>query len=78
MRIGFNTTPPHQSSDEWGDILTALGLRAAVFPVDYAAPVSLIDAYVNAALERNIRLEKVGYISNLQNKSLLHSYRCNK
>ena len=60
MRIGFNTTPPHQSPDEWGDILTALGLRAAVFPVDYTAPVSLIDAYVKAAAERDIRLAEVG------------------
>lgn len=60
MRIGFNTTPPHRSPDEWGDILSSLGLRAAVFPVDFAAPINLIDAYVKVAAERDIRLAEVG------------------
>ncbi|CCX38129.1 putative uncharacterized protein [Clostridium sp. CAG:1013] len=60
MRIGINFTPPHDSPDQWAEILVDRGFRATSFPVDYQAPVSLIDAYVKAAREHDIRIAEVG------------------
>lgn len=60
MRIGINFVPPHETPEQWGDLLVEKGYRATVFPVDYQAPVSLIDAYVKAADERDIRIAEVG------------------
>ena len=60
MRIGINFTPPHDSPDQWAEILVDRGFRATSFPVDYRAPVSLIDAYVKAAREHDIRIAEVG------------------
>ena len=54
MRFGLNAAPPHSSPEEWAEILTEKGYRAASFPVNYTAPVSLIDAYVKAAKEKGI------------------------
>ena len=55
MRIGLNFTPPHESPEQWAEILEDCGFRAASFPVDYRAPVGLIDAYTKAAREHDIR-----------------------
>ena len=52
MRLGLNDVPKHSSPEEWAEILANAGYRAASFPVDYHAPVSVIDAYVKAARER--------------------------
>lgn len=60
MRIGTNFTPPHDSPDQWAEILMDCGFRATAFPVDYRAPVNLIDAYVKAAQEHDIRIAEVG------------------
>lgn len=60
MRIGINFTPPHDSPDQWAEILVDRGFRATSFPVDYQAPVSLIDAYVKAARDHDIRIAEVG------------------
>lgn len=60
MRLGINFTPKHRTPEEWGDILVAEGFSAASFPTDYRAKQSLIDAYVKAAQERDIRIAEVG------------------
>ncbi len=60
MRIGLNFVPHHESPEEWAEILTGLGYRASCFPVDYKAPASLIDEYVKAAKEHDIRIAEVG------------------
>lgn len=60
MRIGLNFTPPHESPEQWAEILENCGFRAASFPVDYRAPVGLIDAYTKAAREHDIRIAEVG------------------
>ncbi|MFR6278256.1 MAG: sugar phosphate isomerase/epimerase family protein [Acutalibacter sp.] len=60
MRIGLNFTPPHESPEQWAEILEDCGFRAASFPVDYRAPVGLIDAYTKAAREHDIRIAEVG------------------
>lgn len=60
MRFGMNDVPPHRTPEEWAQILADRGFRAASFPVDYRAPVSLIDAYVRAAKERDIMIAEVG------------------
>lgn len=60
MRIGTNFTPPHDSPDQWAEILVDCGFRATAFPVDYRAPVNLIDAYVKTAQEHDIRIAEVG------------------
>ena len=60
MRIGLDFTPPHESPEQWAEILEDCGFRAASFPVDYRAPVGLIDAYTKAAREHDIRIAEVG------------------
>lgn len=60
MRIGINFVPPHETPEQWGDILLEKGYRATVFPVDYKAPVNVIDGYVKAAADRDIRIAEVG------------------
>ena len=60
MRIGINFVPPHETPEQWGDMLLKKGYRATTFPVDYKAPVSLIDAYAKAAKDRDIRIAEVG------------------
>lgn len=62
MRIGLNFTPPHESPEQWAEILEDCGFRAASFPVDYRAPVGLIDAYTKAAREHDIRIAEVGSV----------------
>ncbi len=60
MRIGTNAVFEHRSPEEWADTLADMGFRAAAFPVDYTAPVQLIDQYVQAAKDRDILLAEVG------------------
>lgn len=60
MRIGINHVPEHSSPEEWAQILTKKGYRAASFPVDYKAPQNLIDGYVKAADEYDIMIAEVG------------------
>lgn len=60
MRFGINGTPDHRTPEEWGDRLAEMGFNAAAFPVNYQAPVHLIDGYVKAAEERDIMIAEVG------------------
>ena len=60
MRLGLNFTPPHSSPEDWAEKLYQKGVRATAFPLDYHAPVSQIDAYVQAAKERDILIAEVG------------------
>ena len=60
MRLGIQFTLPHTSPEQWVDEIREMGFRAAVFPVDYTAPVSLIDAYVDAAKAGDIEIAEVG------------------
>ena len=60
MRLGMNFTVPHSNPEEWAQNLKSRGFRAASFPVDYTADVSVIDAYVNAAAANDIMIAEVG------------------
>lgn len=60
MRIGIGHTLPHETPEQWAQETAAMGFRAASFPVSFRAPVSLIDAYVKAAKERDILIAEVG------------------
>lgn len=60
MRLGTNFNPQHSSPDEWAEILSSKGYRAICFPVNYEAPLSLIDAYVQAAKDYDLRIAEVG------------------
>ena len=64
MRLGINFTPPHETPEEWAEILTANGFRATAFPVNYTAKDSLIDAYVREAKAHDILIAEVGAWSN--------------
>ena len=67
MRFGLNASPAHSSPEEWAKILVEKGYRAASFPVNYKASVSLIDAYVKAAKENGIMIGEVGVWNNPHN-----------
>ena len=60
MRIGIQYVLPHSSPEQWAEETANMGFRASVFPADYTAPVSLIDAYVKAAEARDILIAEVG------------------
>ncbi len=60
MRIGLNWRPPHETPEEWADILTKMGFRAASLPVNYADPGEKIEAYVEAARKHDILLAEAG------------------
>ncbi len=75
MRLGLNDVPKHSSPEEWAEILANAGYRAASFPVDYHAPVSVIDAYVKAARERDILIAEVG-VWNSPNRPDEEGTRC--
>lgn len=60
MRLGINFTPPHESPQQWGESLAKRGYRAVSFPVDYKTPVNIIDAYVKAARQWDLRIAEVG------------------
>lgn len=60
MRIGMSFVPEHRSPEEWAEKLRQKGMSAAVFPLDYHAPVSRIDAYAKAAAEAGLLLAEVG------------------
>ena len=64
MRPGIQFVLPHSSPEQWAEDIAQLGFRAATFPVDYKAPVSLVDAYVKAAKERDILIAEVGVWAN--------------
>lgn len=65
MKLGINWTPPHACPADWARQLSDLGCRAAVFPVDYTAPVGTIDAYVRSAAEYDISIAEVGVWNSL-------------
>ncbi len=60
MRIGINTTPKHRSPEAWAKALADRGCKAASFPVDYRASLSVIDSYVKAAKDYDIVIAEVG------------------
>lgn len=60
MRIGLNIVPPHETPEQWAQILADRGYRASVFPVNYRAKDALIQRYVEAARERDILIAEVG------------------
>ena len=60
MRIGTNYTLPHETPEQWAEETAAMGFRAVAFPVDYKAPVSLIDAYRKAAKDWDLLIAEVG------------------
>lgn len=64
MRLGIQYVLPHNSPDQWADEIAEMGFRAATFPVDYHAPLPLIDAYQKAAHARDILIAEVGVWQN--------------
>ena len=69
MRIGglvFETKEAYQSlgPETWVAEARRMGYRAVYFPVDYRAPVTTIDAYVEAAKEADLKIAEVGVWNN--------------
>jgi len=60
MRLGTNFVPEHRSPEEWADIMVREGFRCAAFPVDYKEELRVIDAYAQAAKDRDILIAEVG------------------
>ena len=44
MRLGISHTFPHETPEQWASDLRALGLSAAVFPVEYTQEDAVIAA----------------------------------
>ena len=65
MRLGISASFPHSSPEEWAVKHSEAGLGAVVFPVGYDKPVSVIDRYVKAAAEHDLRIAEVGIWRNV-------------
>lgn len=65
MRLGISFTLPHAAPEEWAAKHRALGLGAAVFPVDHTAPGETIAAYAAAAAQYDLKIAEVGAWKNL-------------
>jgi sugar phosphate isomerase/epimerase len=64
MRLGISHVLPHKTPADWARGLGALGLSAAVFPVDYTAPDAQIADYAAACREGGLLIAEVGAWSN--------------
>ena len=60
MRLGISAAFPHTSPEEWAKLHSEAGLKAVVFPLIWTAPVSSIDAYVQAAKAYDLTIAEVG------------------
>ena len=64
MRLGISHVLPHETPEQWARDLRALGLSAAVFPLDYTAKDAQIAAYADAARQNGVCIAEVGAWSN--------------
>ncbi len=64
MRLGISHVLRHETPAEWARALGALGLSAAVFPVDYTAPDAVIADYAAACRDAGLLVAEVGAWSN--------------
>ena len=64
MRLGISHVLSHETPEQWAQDLRALGLSAAVFPVEYAAGDAQIAAYADAARGAGLCIAEVGAWSN--------------
>lgn len=64
MRLGISHVLPHETAQQWAENQRALGLAAAVFPVEYTAKDSVIADYAQACREQDIWIAEVGAWSN--------------
>lgn len=64
MRLGISHVLPHETAQQWAENQRALGLAAAVFPVEYTAKDSVIADYAQACRDRDIWIAEVGAWSN--------------
>ena len=64
MRLGISHVLSHETPEQWAQDLRALGLSAAVFPVEYAAGDAQIAAYAAAARGAGLCIAEVGAWSN--------------
>ncbi len=59
MRLGISTVLHHDSAGAWAAKLRGLGCGAAVFPCEYSAKDSQIDAYVQACRDHDLIIAEV-------------------
>ena len=64
MRLGISHVLPHETAQQWAKDQRALGLSAAVFPVDYTAKDSVIAEYAAACRDHGLLIAEVGAWSN--------------
>lgn len=64
MKLGISHTFAHETPAQWAENLRALGLSAAVFPVEYTAADSLIADYAAACKNTGLLIAEVGAWSN--------------
>lgn len=64
MRLGGPVLTPYSGPQEWVNALQDLGYRAALCPVNEAAPDATVREYAQAAMEADILIAEVGAWSN--------------
>ena len=65
MRFGGNLCAKWSSPEQWAEMNVQAGYTGVYFPLDYTAKTSEIDAYVNAAKERDLVICEIGVWNNL-------------
>lgn len=60
MYLGISSSLTHSSPEEWAAKHKALGLKSVVFPVDYLAGETVVQAYCDAAADAGLTIAEVG------------------
>ena len=65
MRIGGGIEKPYSNPDEWYKLVSELGYRAVLAPVDYRAGSEERKAYIKCAREHDLVIGEVGVWKNV-------------
>ncbi|MDR0999912.1 MAG: sugar phosphate isomerase/epimerase [Clostridiales bacterium] len=60
MRLGIASSLKHESPEDWGKKMVAIGVKAVVFPVDFRAENETITRYEKAAYNNDLLIAEVG------------------
>lgn len=64
MRFGGMIMKPWSTPEEWALAAQSLGYTAVYFPVDYKAPINVIDSFKSAAKSANLVICEIGVWNN--------------
>ena len=64
MKLGISMNFSHSNPEEWAKKYREAGLSSVVFPCNYTAEITKVDAYVEACKAYELTIAEVGAWSN--------------